>query len=110
MIPVLQFRTNFHIEHKCEETEDFKPMLELIALTAKPKYTFPECNEIKKEFEITEQRLFLERKHIAYLIETLKSCDALLERDEHYMNALKNTIEKDKQEDIKDDDRKIQND
>jgi len=100
MIPVLQFRTNFHIEHKCDENEDFKPMVEFIALVAKPKYTFPDCKEIKKEFEVTEQRMFLERKHIAYFIETLKKCDAVLERDEHYMNALMNTIEKDKEEEI----------
>lgn len=99
MIPVIEFRTNFHIEHHYEETEDFKPILELIALTPKPKYTFIDCKEVKKEFEITEQRIFLERKHIAHLISLLQNCDVILERDEHYMQALKNTIERDKQED-----------
>jgi len=99
MIPVIEFRTNFHIEHRVNEKEDFKPMVEIVALVPKPKYIFPECKEIKKEFEVTEQRIFLERKHISHLISILQNCDAILERDEHYMNALINTIERDKKED-----------
>ena len=99
MIPVIEFRTNFHIAHSIESKDNFNPMVEIVALTAKPKYTFPECKEIKKEFEITEQRMFLERRHIEFLIEILKNCDVILERDEHYMKALINTIERDKKED-----------
>lgn len=99
MIPVIGFRTNFHIEHKFDKKEDFKPILEIIALTPKLKYTLHDCKEVKNEFEISEQRIFLERKHIAYLISLLQNCDIILERDEHYIQALKNTIERDKQED-----------
>lgn len=99
MIPVIEFRTNFHIAHSIEGKDSFKPMVEIVALVPKPKYAFPDCKEVKKEFEITEQRIFLERRHIALLIEILKNCDAILERDEHYMKALINTIERDRQED-----------